>query len=91
MLPADLAVLSHCIKASKLFDEELKLEHLFHPGFAVDVILRGDIGDYVAVYLGHQAWSKAAGKTLLLDGDRQIAKQLPVWLQFDKVNCSEAA
>jgi len=45
----------------------------------------------VAVYLGHQAWSKAAGKTLLLDGDRQIAKQLPVWLQFDKVNCSEAA
>jgi DNA-binding HxlR family transcriptional regulator len=29
--------------------------------------------------------------TLLLDGDRQIAKQLPVWLQFDKVNCSEAA
>jgi DNA-binding HxlR family transcriptional regulator len=61
------------------------------PGFAVDVILRGDIGDYVAVYLGHEAWSKAAGKTLLLDGDRQIAKQLPVWLQFDKVNCSEAA
>ena len=52
------------------------------PEFDTDVILRGDIGDYVAVYLGHEAWSNAVGKTILLDGDRQFTKRLPVWLQL---------
>jgi DNA-binding HxlR family transcriptional regulator len=56
------------------------------PGFAVDLILRGNIGDYVAVYLGHSVWRDVVGKALFLEGDRQIAKQLPVWLQFGKVN-----
>jgi DNA-binding HxlR family transcriptional regulator len=56
------------------------------PGFAVDLVLRGDIGDYVAVYLGHSAWRDLVGKARVLEGDRQIAKQLPVWFQFDKVN-----
>lgn len=52
------------------------------PGFAVDVTLRGDIADFVAVYLGHEAWSKAAGKAISVDGAPHLAKQLPVWLQF---------
>jgi hypothetical protein len=53
------------------------------PGFAVDVTLRGDIADYVAVYLGHKAWRELAGKTLWIEGDRRIAKQFPAWLQID--------
>jgi hypothetical protein len=53
------------------------------PGFAVDVTLRGDIADYVAVYLGHKAWRELAGKTLWIEGDRRIARQFPAWLQID--------
>src|SRR5260221_9974631 len=56
------------------------------PGFAVDLTLRGNISDYVAVYLGHMAWREVAGKSLLLEGDRQIATQLPAWLQLDAAN-----
>lgn len=56
------------------------------PGFAVDLVLRGDIDDYVAVYPGHSAWRNLVGKARVLEGDRQIAKQLPVWFQFAKVN-----
>jgi hypothetical protein len=48
------------------------------------------IGDYVAVYLGHEAWRELAGKTLWIEGDRRIAKQFPVWLQIDKTNTAEA-
>ena len=50
------------------------------PGFDVDLTLRGNISDYVAVYLGHAAWRNVAGKTLLLDGAPRIGKQLPDWL-----------
>jgi DNA-binding HxlR family transcriptional regulator len=53
------------------------------PGFAVDVTLRGDIADYVAVYLGHKAWRELVGKTLWIEGDRRIARQFPAWLQID--------
>jgi DNA-binding HxlR family transcriptional regulator len=60
------------------------------PGFTVDVTLRGDIGDFVAVYLGYEAWGELAGKRLWIEGDRQIAKQLPVWLQLDKLNSPKA-
>jgi hypothetical protein len=62
---------------------------LKNPGFAADVILRGDIADYVAVYLGHEAWPKLAGKTLRIEGDRRIAKQFPVWLRIDGSNTAE--
>jgi DNA-binding HxlR family transcriptional regulator len=53
------------------------------PGFAVDLTLRGNIRDYVEVYLGHRKWRDAAGTALLLDGDQKIARALPVWLQFE--------
>ena len=52
------------------------------PGFAVDLTLRGDIRDYVNVYLGHAKWKDAAGTALQFDGDRQIARALPVWLRI---------
>ncbi len=53
------------------------------PGFAVDLTLRGNIRDYVDVYLGNARWKDAAGTVFRLDGDRQIAKALPVWLRFE--------
>jgi DNA-binding HxlR family transcriptional regulator len=55
------------------------------PGFAVDLICRGNIADFVAVYLGHAAWRDAAGRTISVEGDRQMARQLPAWLRLDKV------
>src|SRR5258706_15564316 len=56
------------------------------PGFAVDLTLRGNIRDYVEVYLGHTKWRDAAGTALQLDGDLQIARAFPVWLRFETVN-----
>lgn len=53
------------------------------PGFAVDLTLRGNIRDYVEVYLGHTKWRDAAGTALRFDGDLRIAKALPVWLRFE--------
>jgi hypothetical protein len=53
------------------------------PGFAVDLTLRGNIRDYVEVYLGHTKWRDVAGTALQLDGDLQIARALPVWLRFE--------
>jgi hypothetical protein len=54
------------------------------PGFAVDLICRGNIADFVAVYLGHVAWRAVVGKAISIEGDRQMARQLPVWLRLDK-------
>jgi DNA-binding HxlR family transcriptional regulator len=53
------------------------------PGFPVDLTLCGNIRDYVEVYLGHMAWRDAARSALRFDGDPQIARALPVWLQFE--------
>jgi DNA-binding HxlR family transcriptional regulator len=56
------------------------------PGFAVDLRLRGNIRDYVEVYLGHTKWRDVAGTALQFDGDLQIARAFPVWLRFETVN-----
>src|SRR4030081_1240091 len=56
------------------------------PGFAVDLTLRGNIRDYVEVYLGQTKWNDAAGTALQLDGDLQIARAFPVWLRFETVS-----
>lgn len=61
------------------------------PGFAVDLTLRGNIRDYVNVYLGHAEWRDAAGTALRLDGDRQIARAFPVWLRFGTVSSRDAS
>lgn len=55
------------------------------PGFSVDLLFRGNIVDFVAVYLGHALWRDLAGQALLIEGDRQLARQLPAWLRLDKV------
>jgi hypothetical protein len=56
------------------------------PGFAVDLTLRGNIRDYVDVYLGHTKWRDVAGTALQFDGDLQIARAFPGWLRFETVN-----
>jgi hypothetical protein len=48
------------------------------PGFAVDLTLRGNIRDYVEVYLGPTKWRDVAGTALQFDGDPQIARAFPV-------------
>jgi DNA-binding HxlR family transcriptional regulator len=55
------------------------------PGFPVDLIFRGNITDFIKVYLGHQLWRDMVGKTLVIEGDFRLAKQLPAWLRLDKV------
>jgi hypothetical protein len=58
------------------------------PGFAVDLTLRGNIRDYVEVYLGHTKWRDVAGTALQFDGDLRIARAFPVWLRFETVGRS---
>jgi DNA-binding HxlR family transcriptional regulator len=55
------------------------------PGFPVDLIFRGNIADFVAVYLGHALWREKAGRALTIEGDRHLAQQLPTWLRLDQV------
>ena len=52
------------------------------PGFAVDLIFRGDMRDVVAVYLGYVEWRDLARKKLLIEGDPRLAAQ---GLRLDKV------
>jgi hypothetical protein len=54
------------------------------PGFDVDLNLRGPIADFIAVHLGHAMWRDLGGKSLLIEGDSQLARQLPAWLRFNK-------
>jgi DNA-binding HxlR family transcriptional regulator len=55
------------------------------PGFPVDLIFRGNIADFVAVYLGHKTWREARGRLLFIEGDRELARKLPGWIRLDKV------
>jgi hypothetical protein len=59
------------------------------PGFAVDLICRSNIADFVAIYLGHAAWRDVARKAISIEGDRQRARQLSGWLRLDKVPSRE--
>jgi DNA-binding HxlR family transcriptional regulator len=55
------------------------------PGYPVDVILRGKIADFVAVYLGHALWRNMVGKVLFIEGDQHLTQSLPGWIRLDKV------
>jgi DNA-binding HxlR family transcriptional regulator len=55
------------------------------PGHPVDLICRGNIADFVAVFLGHALWRNLAGTALFIEGDRDLARQLPGWIRLDKV------
>jgi DNA-binding HxlR family transcriptional regulator len=55
------------------------------PGFATDLVLRGNIADFVRVYLGHARWRDVAGKALTVEGDRKLATEVPGWIRLDQV------
>jgi DNA-binding HxlR family transcriptional regulator len=55
------------------------------PGYPVDIVFRGKIADFVAVYLGHATWREMVGKALSIEGDRSLVRQLPAWIRLDKV------
>jgi DNA-binding HxlR family transcriptional regulator len=55
------------------------------PGHPVDLVFRGKIADFVAVYLGHALWRDAEGKTITVEGDRELARQAPEWIRLDKI------
>jgi hypothetical protein len=61
------------------------------PGFAVDLTLRGDIRDWVAVYLGRRRWCAVAGNALRIEGDRKTAKMLETWLELDAASSPDDA
>jgi DNA-binding HxlR family transcriptional regulator len=52
------------------------------PGFDVDLTLRGDIRDWVAVCLGRLRWRVVAGAAVQLEGDRENAKMFETWMQL---------
>src|SRR6476620_10786673 len=54
-------------------------------GFEVDLLFRGAISEFVAVYLGRALWRERAGKALLIQGDPQSARRLPAWSRRDEV------
>jgi DNA-binding HxlR family transcriptional regulator len=54
------------------------------PGYDVDLVFRGKIADFVAVYLGYVMWSDMAGKALLIEGENSLARQLPGWLRLNR-------
>ncbi|KRR03645.1 hypothetical protein CQ12_12490 [Bradyrhizobium jicamae] len=54
------------------------------PGYAVDLTVRGDVAILVRLYLGHVHWHEVSEKTLSIEGDRQMARQLPIWLQLHR-------
>src|SRR5690242_2937003 len=45
------------------------------PGYPVDLIVRGNIADFVKVYLGHALWRDTEGRQITIEGDRRVAKQ----------------
>ncbi|MEA2840083.1 MAG: hypothetical protein QOF41_1413 [Methylobacteriaceae bacterium] len=55
------------------------------PGFGDDLVFRGNIADFVKVYLGQARWGDIAGKGLTIEGDRDLARHVPSWIRLDKV------
>jgi len=47
------------------------------PGHDVDLVFRGKITDFVAVYCGHTMWTEMAGKALHIEGENSLARQIP--------------
>jgi hypothetical protein len=45
----------------------------------------GNIADFVKVYLGHVPWRDMDRAALIVEGDPQLARQVPSWIRLDKV------
>jgi DNA-binding HxlR family transcriptional regulator len=59
------------------------------PGYDVDLVFRGKIADFVAVYLGHALWRQMAGRALVISGAPSLARRLPGWLRLDPLTDSD--
>jgi hypothetical protein len=46
---------------------------------------RGNIADFVKVYLGYARWRDLEGKALTVEGDRKLAKNVVSLIRLDKV------
>jgi DNA-binding HxlR family transcriptional regulator len=55
------------------------------PGHPIDAIFRGDIADFVKVYLGHVPWREMRERKLIIEGERRLVRELPRWLRLDKM------
>jgi hypothetical protein len=55
------------------------------PGYEIDLVFRGNIADFVKVYLGHAPWKDMAGSRIMIEGDGALAKQAPGWIRLNKV------
>ncbi|HEX8166219.1 MAG TPA: helix-turn-helix domain-containing protein [Beijerinckiaceae bacterium] len=55
------------------------------PGHPVDLVFRGDIADFVKLYLGHALWRDMGGKAVTVEGDRALAREAPGWIRLDQV------
>lgn len=55
------------------------------PGYDIDLVFRGNIADFVRVYLGHALWLEMVGKRIAVEGDAALAKQAPSWIRLDKI------
>lgn len=53
------------------------------PGLPVDLTIRGDIAALVAIFLRHANWTDKIGKSVSLDGNRAVAREVPKWLSFN--------
>jgi DNA-binding HxlR family transcriptional regulator len=49
------------------------------PGHPVDMLIRGDIATFVAIFLGHARWKDKVGKAVVLEGNREHAARMPKW------------
>ena len=49
------------------------------PGHPVDVLIRGDIGVFVAIFLGHARWKDKLGKAISIEGESGYTTQLSKW------------
>ena len=54
------------------------------PGYNVDLTVRSEVAILVKLYLGHVNWQEVEGKALSIEGDRRMARQLPIWLQLHR-------
>ncbi|MBR0692942.1 helix-turn-helix domain-containing protein [Bradyrhizobium lablabi] len=61
------------------------------PGFAVDLTLRGNIRDWIALLLTQTRWRDLVGAALQIEGDRKLMTMVPAWLQFDAVSKDKLA
>jgi DNA-binding HxlR family transcriptional regulator len=56
------------------------------PGFPVDLMLQGNIRDWISVLLGNARWHDVAGRALQLSGDGASAKALTNWFRLDTIH-----